>query len=271
MNLRDMLLTFKMSAFGGGNSGGGDGPSTEDALVSGTLTSYTNDRLTSIVSHAFCYNAILTEVNFPAATSIGTYAFYQCKALTKANIPKVTSIASSAFYGASALTEANFPLVTSLAGTVFYDCIALTKVNFPVATSASSSGFYNCKVLTKVNFPAAASIEDRAFGSCEALTEANFPVATSINGTMAFFNCKVLAALILRSATLCTLKNKAAFDGSSIKNGTGYIYVPAALVDTYKSATNWSNFAAQFRALEDYTVDGTTTGELDPTKTGVQT
>jgi len=26
--------------------------------------------------------------------------------------------------------------------------------------------------------------------------------------------------------------------------------------------------AAQFRALEDYTVDGTTTGALDPTKTG---
>jgi hypothetical protein len=30
--------------------------------------------------------------------------------------------------------------------------------------------------------------------------------------------------------------------------------------------TNWTTFSAQFRALEDYTVDGTTTGELDESK-----
>ena len=51
-----------------------------------------------------------------------------------------------------------------------------------------------------------------------------------------------------------------------IASGAGYIYVPAALVDSYKVATNWSTYAAQFRALEDYTVDGTTMGELDPNK-----
>lgn len=49
-------------------------------------------------------------------------------------------------------------------------------------------------------------------------------------------------------------------------SGTGYIYVPRALVDTYKAATNWSTIADQFRALEDYTVDGTITGELDESK-----
>jgi hypothetical protein len=52
----------------------------------------------------------------------------------------------------------------------------------------------------------------------------------------------------------------------------GYFYVPRALLSDddakkdYRRATNWSNFATQFRALEDYTVDGTTTGELDPNK-----
>ena len=40
----------------------------------------------------------------------------------------------------------------------------------------------------------------------------------------------------------------------------------AALVDSYKAATNWSTYADQIRALEDYTVDGTTTGALDETK-----
>ena len=66
--------------------------------------------------------------------------------------------------------------------------------------------------------------------------------------------------MVSLQGTTVTLKN------TPIASGTGYIYVPAALVDSYKAATNWSNFAAQFRALEDYTVDGTTTGALDPTK-----
>ena len=33
---------------------------------------------------------------------------------------------------------------------------------------------------------------------------------------------------------------------------TGYIYVPRALVNSYKAATNWSTFASQIRAIEDY-------------------
>jgi hypothetical protein len=48
----------------------------------------------------------------------------------------------------------------------------------------------------------------------------------------------------------------------------GYIYVPRAMIETLSSATNWS--ALQFRAIEDYTVDGTTTGELDLAKMGLE-
>lgn len=55
-------------------------------------------------------------------------------------------------------------------------------------------------------------------------------------------------------------------NGTPIANGTGYIYVPSALIEQYKVAENWSTYASQFRALEDYTVDGTITGELDETK-----
>jgi hypothetical protein len=75
-----------------------------------------------------------------------------------------------------------------------------------------------------------------------------------------------LTTVILRSESLCTLENVSAFNGTPIASGTGCIYVPAALVNSYKTATNWSSFASKFRALEDYTVDGTITGELDETK-----
>jgi len=46
----------------------------EDALVSGTITEYTNDRVTSIRQNAFTYTK-LTSVNFPVCTTIGSSAF----------------------------------------------------------------------------------------------------------------------------------------------------------------------------------------------------
>lgn len=100
---------------------------------------------------------------------------------------------------------------------------------------------------------------------CANLTYVNLPCLLSMEG-QAFEGCKVLNRLVLSSETMCILQNTSAFNDSSIKTGTGYIYVPRALVDSYKTATNWSTYANQFRALEDYTVDGTVTGELDESK-----
>lgn len=117
-----------------------------------------------------------------------------------------------------------------------------------------------------MDFPAATSIGVYAFSTCSKLTSAYFPAATSI-GNLAFSGCDKLTSLILRVTTqVCTLSNTDAFSNTPIASGAGYIYVPAALIDSYKTATNWTTYANQFRALESYTVDGTTTGELDPTK-----
>lgn len=149
----------------------------------------------------------------------------------------------------------------------FYGCTALTTVNFPVATSIGGYVFKSCTALTTVNLPAATSLSSNLFEYCSTLTIADFPVATSI-GSYVFRNCSELTTVILRSETMANLGGTNAFTSTPIASGTGYIYVPAALIEDYKAATNWSTYAAQFRALEDYTVDGTTTGELDPTKTG---
>lgn len=122
------------------------------------------------------------------------------------------------------------------------------------------------RTLTEVNDNTITIIGTSAFNECNSLTTIDLPLVTSI-GTSAFYSCVKLNALILRILdSICRLSNVNAFAGTPIASGTGYIYVPSALIEDYKVATNWSTFAAQFRALEDYTVDGTTTGELDPTK-----
>ena len=35
-----------------------------------------------------------------------------------------------------------------------------------------------------------------------------------------------------------------------IAQGAGTIYVPSALLDTYKAATGWSTYASSFKAIE---------------------
>ena len=187
----------------------------------------------------------ITEISSSSATSIGSYAFYSC----------------------SSLTTANFPVATSIGTSAFQYCRSLTTANFPVATSLETSAFQNCNSLTTVDFPVATSIGTSAFQNCSSLTTANFPVATSIR-TSAFQYCRSLKSLLLRNNKVCTLSNTSAFSSTPISSGTGYIYVPSSLIEQYKAATNWSTYAARFRALEDYTVDGTITGELDPAKTG---
>ena len=104
-----------------------------------------------------------------------------------------------------------------------------------------------------------------AFYGCKALGEVDLPNVTTIAAD-ALNSCSALKALILRGGTVCTLSNANALTGTPIASGTGYVYIRRALLSQYAAATNWSTYADQFRAIEDFSVDGTTTGELDETK-----
>lgn len=164
----------------------------------------------------------------------------------------VTSIVAYACRGLSKLKTVNLPNATSIGTYAFYYCTTMTSINAPKVTSLGTYSFYNCDKMTSINFPLAASIPNHCFYSCAVLKKADFGAAKSIAAN-AFPYCEELVTLILRrSDAICTLANKNAFTDTPIENGTGYVYVPAALIETYKTATNWSNYASQFRAIEDY-------------------
>ena len=73
-------------------------------------------------------------------------------------------------------------------------------------------------------------------------------------GSIVFHGTNALSTLVLaKEDTITTLSSTSlVLDGSPISKGTGYIYVPSALLDEYREATNWVTFADQFRAIEDY-------------------
>lgn len=125
-------------------------------------------------------------------------------------------------------------------------------------------GTFKLSTITSVKFPLATSTTTGSLQNTKKLTSAEFHVAV-VFGNATFRSCTNLKTLILRSEAMATFGSQM-LSSTAIASGTGYIYVPAALVDTYKATTGWSTYANKFRALESYTIDGTIMGELDPGK-----
>jgi hypothetical protein len=139
---------------------------------------------------------------------------------------------------------------TSVGKYAFASCTSLVAVNMPTSTSVEEYAFQGCNALTTVRLPKVTYMSNNAFNSCTALKKVDMSEAVTFERDT-FLWCSALEAIILRGNTMSTISYYT-FNSSSIKNGNGYIYVPAALVDAYKSETEWSRYANQIRAIEDY-------------------
>lgn len=150
------------------------------------------------------------------------------------------------------MTHANLPNAISIGPKFFMFCESLKSIDAPLATDIGMFCLADCFDLETVNFPVAETIGMQALAYCYVLASIDLPLVNSIDSG-AFLFCETLGTLILRNTSgVCELVNADAFDNTPIADGTGYIYVPSALVDSYKAATNWSTYAAQIRAIEDY-------------------
>lgn len=150
------------------------------------------------------------------------------------------------------MTELKNSIVTSLRSRACQSATALVTVNLPLVTTVGTYAFHGCSSLVTVTLPKLISIASQTFYSCTKLQRADCGQLRNIPA-QAFNGCPVLTELILRkTSSICTLGNVNGVNNTAIGKGTGYIYVPAALIEQYKAAANWSTFAAQFRAIEDY-------------------
>lgn len=229
-----------------------------NSLLNKTITSFSSDTLTSVGSHAFNGCTNLTSVSLPNLTSVaGTYAFAACTKLTSISLPKASFSASATrvFYNCTALVSVDLPLLPTLdlRTSTFYNCKSLKNVNLPQCSSLGAQTFVNCTALEQISFPAFnGNAYAQEFKGCTALKKVDFGGKVNFPKTQVFQDCTALEALILRGSTVSTLANTNNFSGSKIEDGSGYIYVPESLLSTYKAATNWSTFSAQFRSIEAY-------------------
>lgn len=234
------------------------------SIINKSIDEMADNILKTIGEYAFANCSSLREVNFPSVETIGNYAFRTCSNLTSVTSPKLKSIGTYSFASCAKLTSLNAQSIAKVPTAAFYGCTMLEVNNFPSATGIDDNAFQNCKAIGKMSFPLVTSVKSNAFRD-SSVTMVDFSKKVSFSDYALHANS--LTAVILRGTTMSTTTSSGAFGSSSpVTLGTGYIYVPSSLIDTYKANNYWSKYANQFRALEDYTVDGTITGELDESK-----
>jgi hypothetical protein len=198
--------------------------------VTGDMNCYARFKFNGSYARALVKRTIEGNYENDRVTSVGEYAFMNAKKIASVSMPEVTNIGHLAFNGASALVSIDFPKVTSVGDEVFANTGNISRARFPAMVKITGRSFKNCYIHTF-----------------------DFPVLESIDGQYAFYYAPGVTELILRNANkICTLASSASLSSTPISRGTGYIYVPRALIEDYKAATNWSTYADQFRAIEDY-------------------
>lgn len=128
----------------------------------------------------------------------------------------------------------------------------IQKFLFPNVESIDTGAFSNSSALEKILFPKVTGTLSSVFNACPNLKIVGFGARVIVGGSSCFSYSNLMNMVIFSSDTICTLSNVNAFTRTQIEEGTGYIYVPKALVAEYKTATNWAVYANQFRAIEDY-------------------
>lgn len=223
------------------------------------------------VSNNLCYDARYLEwFEATKAETVRSYAFAESGRLKKVVLPNVKVIMDSAFSNCQALEELQLGSLESVWGYAFHNS-GIKNIDLSKAKMVDSYAFASSSI-TEAKMPLVESLGNSVFNNCSALITVDIsnPDATkvpNIDGYNAFDSCTSMKALILRSTSkMIRLTASGVKLPPTVTDGSCFIYVPRTILETYKTATNWSVYAEQFRALEDYTVDGTLSGEIDETK-----
>lgn len=238
-----------------------------------TLTSLPSS-LTTLGNSSFQYCTGLALTSIPnGVTTIPQNAFNGCTSLALTSLSNnLTSIQQSAFTGCTNIALTTLPsTLTSIGQNAFAGCEKLISISCDGAITSMQAyafgGLANHPMLLQsAFFPNLAQTSQLSyvFGhpntasyACQLLETVDLGNVGGI-GSYAFMNCNSLTTLILRkTGSVCTLGTTAAFSNTPFGgyNGlTGTVYVPSALISSYKTATNWStlynNGTCNFLAIE---------------------
>ena len=233
----------------------------EDTLLKALrnqVTSVEDDTLTSIRSYGLAYMTALTSANFPELQTINTYAFYDDYNIVWNGwpFPKAKTIGNYAFRYCYGLTgDLVLPTTcTSIGQYSFANCDGIETFTAPGSITTLGTYTWNgasghVMAMRECHLPhLGTSIalnlnwgSTTAANACQHLEICDIGNAKSIAANT-FANCYKLQTLIMRRTTATTCANVSAFLNTPIRGRnsmTAKIYVPSALIDTYKAASVW--------------------------------
>lgn len=255
------------------------------------IDDYSNEYATRLVGYALYRKH--GEVYFPNVVSaIGTSIFreYRTAFSIRTALPKLETFGGENVFRSAGFTEVDSVSIRAMAsppgnstyGYMFADNGAMKYVYLPNLEPSSGDYRYILNGDTSLEYIVAPKAYiDQVYTSSPKLKFVDMfrgPLVKNHNDFR--FNVgenNVWRHLVLRDpvniSTLTNLVGKSPLTGYP-SGACLNVYVPENLIETYKAATNWSTCYTQgradFKALEDYTVDGTITGEFDYEKIGLE-
>ena len=210
------------------------------SLTSLDVSGFDTGSVTTMASmFSSCYSLTSLDVsdwNTSSVTSMNNM-FSGCYSLTSLNVSgfntsSVTTMASmfNGCYSLTSLDVSGFDTgsVTNMSN-MFSSCYSLVSIDV--------SGWDFTKVTTSTN---ASSIFSACYGLRTSLT---LPASMTMVGSSCFSSCRSITEWHFLATTPPTLSNTNAF-GSMTDYGGKKIYVPAASLTAYQTATNWSTYAS---------------------------
>lgn len=118
------------------------------------------------------------------------------------------------------------------------------------ATAVMRNAFQSVSTLETVE-TSATSIGADAFQNCTNLTVVDLTgLGTVAIAARAFSGASKLSALIIRSSSMATIQYANSLESTKISSGNGAVYVPSALVATYKANSLWGKYI--IASIDDY-------------------
>ena len=139
------------------------------------------------------------------------------------------------------------------------------------ATASSNGGTYVVPEVDVISFWACSgssfgqvvlpesltAIQQYAFSSCGSLTSVTIPSGVTEVGGRSFSHCKALKWVKIKSSSVpstMSIPGYTVYDNMFFGSSCP-IYVPATLIDSYKTASYWSDYSSRYQALaEDYEI-----------------
>ena len=209
-------------------------------IRSSSVTSIDLPNVRSLYStNWFSYYSKLTELCMSSLEVTPQDLVRECVLLQSVNLPNCVSVGNNTFYYCTSLQSVNIPICSYVGDNAFNRCSSLTTIDLPNCVSVGNYAFTYCSSLQSVNIPICSYVGDNAFTYCSSLQSISLPMCGYL-GERPFGDALQTLYIGTSLSTVCVL-----YKTLTLNDNIQSIFVPMSLVNAYKTAQYWSQYASR--------------------------